>query len=58
MRNFASLPIAKNRTFAVTNENYRKNMENTKFVITINREAGSGGKEIAEKLGKLLGIKV
>ena len=33
-------------------------MENTKFVITINREAGSGGKEIAEKLGKLLGIKV
>jgi cytidylate kinase len=28
------------------------------FVITINREAGSGGKEIAEKLGKLLGIKV
>ena len=33
-------------------------MENTNFVITINREAGSGGKEIAEKLGKLLGIKV
>ena len=28
------------------------------FVITINREAGSGGKEIAEKLGELLGIKV
>ena len=33
-------------------------MENQKFVITINREAGSGGKEIAEKLGKLLGVKV
>lgn len=33
-------------------------MENPKFVITINREAGSGGKEIAEKLGKLLGVKV
>ena len=33
-------------------------MENTNFVITINREAGSGGKEIAEKLGKLLDIKV
>ena len=33
-------------------------MENTKFVITINREAGSGGKEIAEKLGELLGVKV
>ena len=33
-------------------------MEKTKFVITINREAGSGGKEIAEKLGELLGVKV
>ena len=33
-------------------------MENQKFVITINREAGSGGKEIAEKLGELLGVKV
>ena len=33
-------------------------MENPKFVITINREAGSGGKEIAEKLGELLGVKV
>ena len=33
-------------------------MGNQKFVITINREAGSGGKEIAEKLGKLLGVKV
>lgn len=33
-------------------------MENQKFVITINRESGSGGKEIAEKLGELLGVKV
>ena len=33
-------------------------MENPKFVITINREAGSGGKEIAYKLGELLGVKV
>ena len=33
-------------------------MEKPKFVITINREAGSGGKEIAEKLGELLGVKV
>ena len=33
-------------------------MEPKKFVITINRESGSGGKEIATKLGKLLGVKV
>ena len=33
-------------------------MEHPNFVITINREAGSGGKEIAEKLGKLLSVKV
>ena len=33
-------------------------MENPKFVITINRESGSGGKEIATKLGELLGVKV
>ena len=33
-------------------------MGNQKFVITINREAGSGGKEIATKLGELLGVKV
>jgi cytidylate kinase len=33
-------------------------MEHPNFIITINREAGSGGKEIAEKLGKLLGVKV
>ena len=29
-----------------------------KFIILINREAGSGGKEIAEKLGELLHINV
>ena len=33
-------------------------MADQKFVITINRESGSGGKEIAEKLGELLGVKV
>ena len=33
-------------------------MEDPKFVITINRESGSGGKEIAEKLGEKLGFKV
>lgn len=33
-------------------------MEPQKFVITINRESGSGGKEIATKLGELLGVKV
>lgn len=33
-------------------------METPNFVITINREAGSGGKEIATKLGELLGVKV
>ena len=33
-------------------------MEDPKFVITINRESGSGGKEIATKLGELLGVKV
>ena len=33
-------------------------METPKFIITINREAGSGGKEIAQKLGELLGVKV
>lgn len=33
-------------------------MENPKFVIAINREFGSGGKEIACKLGELLGINV
>ena len=33
-------------------------MGNQKYVITINREAGSGGKEIATKLGELLGVKV
>jgi cytidylate kinase len=33
-------------------------MADQKFVITINRESGSGGKEIATKLGELLGVKV
>lgn len=33
-------------------------MENTKFVITVNREFGSGGREIAIRLGELLGVKV
>ena len=33
-------------------------MENPKFVIAINREFGTGGSEIACKLGELLGITV
>ncbi|MDY6436892.1 MAG: cytidylate kinase-like family protein [Bacteroidales bacterium] len=33
-------------------------MKKDKFIITINREYGSGGREIAEKLGALLGVKV
>ncbi|MBR1514851.1 MAG: cytidylate kinase-like family protein [Bacteroidales bacterium] len=33
-------------------------MENPKFIIAINREFGSGGREIACKLGELLGINV
>ena len=33
-------------------------MEKPKFVIAINREFGSGGREIAYKLGELLGVKV
>lgn len=33
-------------------------MENPKFVIAINREFGSGGREIACKLGELLGVNV
>ena len=33
-------------------------MENPKFVIAINREFGSGGREIAYKLGGLLGVNV
>ena len=33
-------------------------MENPKFIIAINREFGSGGREIAYKLGELLGINV
>lgn len=33
-------------------------MESQKFVITINREFGSGGGEVARKLADLLGVKV
>ena len=33
-------------------------MENTKFIITINREFGSGGHEIAQKLSELLDVKL
>ena len=33
-------------------------MENTNFIITINREFGTGGREVAQKLGNLLGVKV
>ena len=33
-------------------------MENQKIIITINRECGSGGGEIARQLGEKLGIKV
>ena len=33
-------------------------MENKNIVITINRESGSGGGEIARRLGEKLGLKV
>ena len=33
-------------------------MEHTKFIITINRECGSGGGEIARKLGDILEVPV
>ena len=33
-------------------------MEANKFIITINREYGSGGREIAMKIGEKLGLKV
>jgi len=33
-------------------------MENPKIIITINRESGSGGGEIARQLGEKLGLKV
>ena len=33
-------------------------MENQKFIITINREAGTGGHEIAEKISEMLNIKL
>lgn len=29
-----------------------------KFIVLVNREAGSGGREIAEKMGAMLGVKV
>ncbi|MBR6438706.1 MAG: cytidylate kinase-like family protein [Bacteroidales bacterium] len=33
-------------------------MENKNIIITINREFGTGGREIAHKLGNILGVKV
>lgn len=33
-------------------------MENSNFIITINREFGTGGREIAHKLANILGVKV
>lgn len=33
-------------------------MSQNQFIITINREFGSGGREIAYKMGELLGVKV
>lgn len=33
-------------------------MDNNNIIITINREFGTGGREIAHKLGNILGIKV
>lgn len=33
-------------------------MENNNFIITINREFGTGGREIAHKLANILGVKV
>ena len=33
-------------------------MENEKFILTVNREAYSGGKDIAKRIGQLLGVKV
>ena len=33
-------------------------MADDKFIITINREAGSGGREIAIRLAELLGVKI
>ena len=33
-------------------------METKKFIITINREFGSGGREIGFRLGRLLDVKV
>ena len=36
----------------------KSTMENQKFIITINRECGTGGGEIARLLGEKLGVKV
>ena len=33
-------------------------MENDKFIITINREFGSGGREIAKKVSEILNVKI
>lgn len=33
-------------------------MEDNRFIITINRECGTGGHDIATQLGKMLGLKV
>lgn len=33
-------------------------MENNNIIVTINREFGTGGREIAHKLGNILGVKV
>ena len=33
-------------------------MENDKFIITINREFGSGGREIAKKVSEILNVKM
>ena len=33
-------------------------MENDKFIITINREFGSGGREIAKIVSEILNVKI
>lgn len=33
-------------------------MEENRFIVTINRECGTGGRAIADQLGRLLGVKV
>ena len=44
--------------FVLLSPSIQKTMEKPKFVIAINREFGSGGREIAYKLGELLGVNV